>query len=124
MKFCFFRTSENKLQNLEVIIRIRESYERPYTVYNENNKMENNRKKSTIYAASSLFFVVFLFGCNSKDLKFSTTESALPRSNISVDELQEQLDEFEELFTSRIKSAASEIRFSNSMRCESSAASA
>ena len=78
-------------------------------MYNENNKIKNHRIKSTIYAVSSLLFFVFLFGCNSRDLKFSTSKNALPRSNISVDELQEQLDEFEELFTSRVKSAASEI---------------
>jgi hypothetical protein len=80
-------------------------------VHIENNKIKNNRIKFITLAVSSLLFIVFLFGCNSKDLKFSTTESTLPRSNISVDELQDLLDEFEELFTSRIKSAASEIDF-------------
>jgi len=78
-------------------------------VCNQLFYIKNHRMKTAMNVVVSLFLLaVFLCGC-SKDLRFSTTESTLPRSNISVDELQDQLDEFEELYTSRIKSAASEI---------------
>jgi methyl-accepting chemotaxis protein len=55
------------------------------------------------------FAVIFLGSCNGEK-KLSIKEgSMLARSNVSVDMLQSQLDEFEEMFTSRTKAAAAEI---------------
>lgn len=77
---------------------------------NKLSYMKNTRIKTAINLLALLFLLVLILsGCRSKDLKFPTAESTFPRSNISVDELQDLLDEFEELFTSRIKSAAAEI---------------
>ena len=53
--------------------------------------------------------IIPLGSCNNQRLKFSKGRKTLPAAKVSVDELQNQLDEFEELFTSRTKSAAAEI---------------
>lgn len=55
------------------------------------------------------FFVSFISGClEQKSGGFQAGKSS-SKSNISMDDLQSKLDEFEELFTSRIKAAGAEI---------------
>ncbi|MBN2181004.1 MAG: hypothetical protein JW715_03760 [Sedimentisphaerales bacterium] len=53
--------------------------------------------------------VITLCGCSSQKSPFFKNKKTLPQANISADELQERLDEFEEIFTSRTKAAAAEI---------------
>lgn len=53
--------------------------------------------------------VIFLCSCNSNKMPFIKDGKTLSQSNVSVDTLQSQLDEFEETFTSRTKAAAAEI---------------
>ena len=68
--------------------------------------------KSTINIVVPLLVclsIIHLCGCNSRELQFSKNGKTLPPANVSVNELQSQLDEFEELFTSRTKATAAEI---------------
>ncbi len=53
--------------------------------------------------------IIPLCSCRSRELQFFKSEKTLARSNVSVDALQNRLDEFEEVFTSRTKAAAAEI---------------
>lgn len=53
--------------------------------------------------------VILFCGCDSAESRFSGKGKVLPRSTVSVDELQNRLDEFEEIFTSRTKTAGAEI---------------
>jgi methyl-accepting chemotaxis protein len=53
--------------------------------------------------------IISLCGCGNRKSTLFQNKGTLPRSNVSVDVLQSQLDEFEEMFTSRTKAAAAEI---------------
>jgi len=53
--------------------------------------------------------IIPLGSCNNQRFQFSRGGKTLPAADVSVDELQNQLDDFEELFTSRTKAAAAEI---------------
>ena len=68
--------------------------------------------KSTINTVVPLLVcipIILLCSCDSIESHFSKKGKVLPKSTVSVDELQNQLDEFEEIFTSRTKTAAAEI---------------
>ena len=53
--------------------------------------------------------MISLCSCTSRKLTLFQHKGTLARSNVSVDVLQGQLDEFDEVFTSRTKAAAAEI---------------
>lgn len=53
--------------------------------------------------------IIHLCGCTSRELQFSKSGKTLSPANVSVDKLQSQLDEFEEIFASRTKAATAEI---------------
>ncbi|MBN1391988.1 MAG: hypothetical protein JW947_04200 [Sedimentisphaerales bacterium] len=53
--------------------------------------------------------VITLCGCSSQKSPFFKNKKTLAQASISAEELQNRLDEFEEIFTSRTKAAAAEI---------------
>jgi len=72
------------------------------------------RRQSVGFAIRTAVFisvcltVLSVCGCGNRQLQL-TAKKTLYRSNVSVDMLQNQIDEFQEVFTSRTKAAASEI---------------
>jgi methyl-accepting chemotaxis protein len=53
--------------------------------------------------------IISLCGCGNRKSTLFQKKGTLVRTNVSVDVLQSQLDEFDEMFTSRTKAAAAEI---------------
>ena len=83
-----------------------------------HNQFNNLMNRQSEYIKSATNFVVILpicllmislCSCSSRKSTLFRGTKPLPRSNVSVDALQSQLDEFEEMFTSRTKAAAAEI---------------
>ena len=83
-----------------------------------HNQVYNLTTRQSKSFRSAINFVVFLLAClsvislcscSSQGLPFFKNKKTMTHSNISVDELQSQLDEFQEMFISRTKAAATEI---------------
>ena len=83
-----------------------------------NNKVNNLINRQSRFIKIVMYFVILfpvcltiisLCSCNSQKLLFFQNKKTLAQSNVSVDTLQGQLDEFQEMFTSRTKAAAAEI---------------
>ena len=83
-----------------------------------HNQVKNliNRQSISIKSATNLVVIlpicllmILLFSCSSRKTTLFHGTKTLPRSNVSIDALQSQLDEFEEMFTSRTKAAAAEV---------------
>lgn len=83
-----------------------------------NNKIKNLTNRQSISIKSMINFAVLLpvclsiisqCSCNSQKGQLFQDKKTLVRTNVSVDALQSQLDDFGEMFTSRTKAAAAEI---------------
>lgn len=81
-------------------------------------QVENLINRQSRLFKSIIYFVILLSvclsivsqgGCSSRKSTLFQGTKTLPRSNVSVDVLQNRLDEFEETFSSRTKAAAAEI---------------
>ena len=70
------------------------------------DKVSKDAAKLLIAALLAGIFISLIAGCG---LPLFSKDKALGKAKISIDELQAQLDEFEEVFTSRTKAAAAEI---------------
>lgn len=84
-------------------------------MYDKVEYLNNCQQQFSKYAIHTMFFLLICISsisvcsCRSIESNSSQKGKVLPKSTVSVDELQNQINEFKELFSSRIKSAASEI---------------
>lgn len=77
--------------------------------------LSNRQLKFPEFAINTVFFslvclsIIPICSCSNQEASFFKNGKRLTKASISVNELQRQLDEFEEVFTSRTKTAATEI---------------